>query len=128
MKALIQTALRTRKRKYDIQKLPIQIDGYFNAYLAANPEIVADTESLAAYIGITRDELNALEHHKKVGRCVSLAKTRIASVKKQLAYRGKINATLLAFDLKNDHGYREKPDDAQQMITIFKGEVLEWGS
>jgi hypothetical protein len=105
----------------------MKIDSYFNEYLPENPDIIADTESLAAYIGLTRDELNSLEGHKRIGRHIRLAKTKIAAVKKQLAFRGKINATMLVFDLKNDHGYREKPEEGGQSVIIFKGEVLEWG-
>ncbi len=103
------------------------IDSYFNDYLREHPDAVADTEALAAYLGVTREELIAFESKKRVGRSVSIAKTRIAAIKKQLAYKGKINATLLTFDLRNDHGYRDKPDETPPSITVFKGNVPEWG-
>ncbi|NLN56358.1 MAG: hypothetical protein GX148_08730 [Clostridiales bacterium] len=123
---MIQTESRCHN-KYKINELPVKIDSYFNEFLIENPDIVADVESLSAYLEMTRDELNNLEGHKKVGRHIRLAKTKIAAIKKQLAYRGRINATMLAFDLKNDHGYREKPEEGGQSVFIFKGEVLEWG-
>lgn len=112
--------------KIDVSCLPKKIDEYFDEFLKSRPEVVADIESLAAFLGVTREELVLLESHKKVGRAVLLAKTKIASEKKQLCYKGKLNATLLAFDLKNDHGYREKSEENKN-ITVLKGSVLEWG-
>lgn len=103
------------------------VDSYFNVYLKENPDVIPDTESLAAYLGITRDEFNSLETHKTVGRTVLLAKTRIAAAKKQLAFRGKLPATVLAFDLRNDHGYRDKPEENNQSTLILKGEAENWG-
>lgn len=116
-------------KKYPIKlsELKKLVDGYFNVYLAENPEVVPDTESLAAYIGLTRDELNSLESHKTAGRMIMTAKTRIAAAKKQLAFKGKLPATVLAFDLRNDHGYRDKPEENTQSILILKGEAENWG-
>lgn len=118
---------KTGKLHFELKTLPMLIDSYFNTFLAENADIVADTESLAAYLGITREELFALERRKSVGRAVSIAKTRIAAVKKQLAYKGKLPATILTFDLRNDHGYRDKPEETMPYITVFKGSVPEWG-
>lgn len=110
-------------RMGDLEKL---IKSYFEDYIRENPEIVPDTESLAAYLGITRDELNELGGTPRASRAVSSAKTRIAAAKKQLAYRGKLPAAVLAFDLRNDHGYRDRPEDAVAATLVLKGLAEEW--
>ena len=53
-----------KKYPFVISELEKLIGGYFDEYLTENPAIVPDTESLAAYLGITRDELNELETEK----------------------------------------------------------------
>ena len=116
-----------KKYPFRLSELPKLVDSYFNTYLAENPDIVPDTESLASYLGMTRDEFNSLETHGKAGRVVLMAKTKIASAKKQLAYKGKLPATVLAFDLRNDHGYRDKPEENTQSVLILKGEAENWG-
>ena len=101
---------------------------YFRKYLPESGE-VADIESLADYLGITREELIALMDDKRVGRTLKLARNRIAKIKKQLAFTGKLPAAVLSFDLKNNHGYRDKPDDSENSTdetVIFKGMVEEW--
>ena len=90
---------------------------------------VADIESLADYLGITRDEMIALMNHKRIGKILRLARNRIAKIKKQLAFGGKIPAAVLSFDLKNNHGYRDKPDENDNgggEQVIFKGKAAEW--
>ena len=59
-----------------------KIRDYFNIYLPENEGEVADIESFAVYLGITRDELTALEMSEECGREVALAKSRIAAIKK----------------------------------------------
>lgn len=115
-----------KKYPFVISELEKLIGGYFDEYLTENPAIVPDTESLAAYLGITRDELNELENGKSTSRAVRAAKTRIAAAKKQLAYRGKIPAAVLAFDLRNDHGYRDKPEENNSSTLILRGMAEEW--
>ena len=46
---------------------------------------------------------------RKCGDILKQARNRIAKIKKQLAFNGKIPAAVLSFDLKNNHGYRDKP-------------------
>ena len=50
-----------KKYPFKITSLEKLISDYFEKYLIQNPATVPDTESLAAYLGITREELNALE-------------------------------------------------------------------
>ena len=104
------------------------IDRYFNEFLKESGE-VADIESLADYLGITRDEMIALMNDKRFGKILRLARNRIAKIKKQLAFGGKIPAAVLSFDLKNNHGYRDKPDDSEGNSSeqvIFKGKTADW--
>ncbi len=115
-----------KKYPFKIAELERLTTDYFEKYIAENPSVVPDTESLAAYLGITRDDLNELEGSKKTSRTVKSAKTKIAAAKKQLAYRGKLPAAVLAFDLRNDHGYRDKPEDLNCATLILRGLAEEW--
>ncbi len=104
------------------------IDSYFNEFLPVSGEI-ADIESLADFLGITRDELMALTVDQQLGKLLRLAKNRIAKIKKQLAFGGKIPAAVLSFDLKNNHGYKDKPEDGDTTPhegVIFKGKTSQW--
>jgi len=119
---------RKRKRGVDPKELQELINSYFNEHLAVSGE-VADVESLAEYLGTTRDGLLALANDKKCGETVRRARNRIAMIKKQLAFNGKIPAAVLSFDLKNNHGYRDKPEDTdgREIETIvFKGKTESW--
>jgi len=107
-----------------------RIDDYFNRYLAESGE-VADIESLADYLGITRDEMMEMMNHRKFGGILRLARNRIAKIKKQLAFGGKIPAAVLSFDLKNNHGYRDKPEDNDSHggngeQVVFRGKTADW--
>lgn len=105
-----------------------KIDGYFSVYLKESGEI-ADIESLADYLGITRDEMIAMMNDKRFGKALRLARNRIAKIKKQLAFGGKIPAAVLSFDLKNNHGYRDKPEDSEGAggeQVVFKGKAADW--
>lgn len=103
------------------------MEAYFAQHLAESGE-VADIESLADYLGTTRDELLALMHDKRYGKTMRCARNRIAKIKKQLAFRGKIPATVLSFDLKNNHGYRDKPEEneASAEQVVFRGKTEDW--
>lgn len=116
-----------QKYPFKLSELDKLIEKYFSDHLGNHPELIPDTESLASYLGITRNELNSLSEHKLVGRTVQQAKTRIASEKKQLAFRGKLPPTVLAFDLRNDHGYRDKPEETPQTTIVLRGSSDEWG-
>lgn len=104
------------------------VDDYFSKHLAESGE-VADIESLADYLGTTRDEMMAMMNDKKYGKILRLARNRIAKIKKQLAFGGKIPAAVLSFDLKNNHGYRDKPEDSDfgsVETVVFKGKASDW--
>ncbi len=119
-----------KKEKNELTKEILQekLDSYFGVHLKESGE-VADIEGLADYLGMTRDELMGMMNHKKVGKELRLARNRIAKIKKQLAFGGKIPAAVLSFDLKNNHGYRDKPEDNEGQgneQVIFKGKTADW--
>ena len=104
------------------------IEKYFSSYLVESGE-VADIEGLADYLGITRDEIIGLMNDRTFDKSLRLARNKIAKIKKQLAFGGKIPAAVLSFDLKNNHGYRDKPEDndsASHETVIFKGKAQDW--
>ena len=107
-----------------------KIREYFDVYLPESEGEIADIESFAVYLGITRDELAALEMSEECGREVALARSRIAAIKKQLAFRGRIPAAVLSFDFKNNHGYRDRAEPEPQFTAntlILHGEAEKWG-
>ncbi len=130
MKAVSENKNVSRKKRLfgSIKDCERAIENYFEVYLTESGE-VADIESLADYLGITRDEMFALMSDKRFGKALRLARNKIAKIKKQLAFGGKIPAAVLSFDLKNNHGYRDKPDDGDgnhNEQVIFKGKTADW--
>ena len=116
------------KKHLTYEELDERLDRYFGEYLKESGEI-ADIESLADYLGMTRSDLMAMMRDKSVGQLLCLARNRIAKIKKQLAFCGKIPSSVLAFDLKNNHGYKDKPEDSDgnpQQTVIFKGKTSQW--
>ena len=117
-----------KKKSLNEAELSEKIERYFGEYLQESGE-VADIESLADYLGTTRDELIILMNDKTVGAILRLARNKIAKIKKQLAFGGKIPAAVLSFDLKNNHGYKDKPEDAEafgQETIVFRGKASQW--
>jgi hypothetical protein len=104
-----------------------KLDEYFGSYLADKGEI-ADIESLADFLGITREELISHMGDENYGSLLRVARNRIAKIKKQLAFNGKLQATVLAFDLKNNHGYKDKPEESEieSDPVVFKGKTGNW--
>jgi hypothetical protein len=110
------------------EEFQIKVERYFSVFLTESGEI-ADIESLADYLGITRDEMIAMMNDRRYGKTLRLARNRIAKIKKQLAFGGKIPAAVLSFDLKNNHGYRDKPEDTEgngHEQVVFKGKAADW--
>lgn len=122
-------AIETNKKSFKTRKeLENAINAYFEEYLKQSNE-VADIESLADYLGTTRDEIMSKLNDKRFGSVLRLARNRIAKIKKQLAFGGKIPAAVLSFDLKNNHGYRDKPEDSEGVTgdtIVFKGKTSDW--
>ena len=111
-----------------VEELIESVERYFGEFLPQSGEI-ADIESLADYLGTTRDELIAMMNDKRFGFTLRLARNRIAKIKKQLAFGGRIPAAVLSFDLKNNHGYKDKPEDSDTTpheSVVFKGKTSQW--
>ena len=102
---------------------------YFDMHLPTSGE-VADIEGLADFLGTTRDALWALLEHDTYGTLLQCAFNRIAKIKKQLAFGGKLPAAVLSFDLKNNHGYRDRPEETRDGNTgttvVFMGKTEDW--
>lgn len=113
----------------DPERLKAVIEDYFGRYLAESGE-VADIEGLADHLCSTRDELLDMMQDRKCGDILRQARNKIAKIKKQLAFNGRIPAAVLSFDLKNNHGYRDKPEDSDgaddREKVIFKGKASDW--
>ncbi len=104
-----------------------KLSNYFEDFLRENADEVADIESLAEYLGTTREGLFALEKNKLYGFELRLARNKIARIKKQLAFHGKLPPAVLSFDLKNNHGYRDKNEEAAGAETlVIKGAAKNW--
>lgn len=101
---------------------------YFREWLPESGE-VADIEGLADYLGTTRDVLTGLMQHRTYGVSLRRACNKIAKIKKQLAFSGKLPAAVLSFDLKNNHGYRDRPEEnteGQGSTVVFRGKTGDW--
>lgn len=100
---------------------------FFAERIAESGE-VPDVEGLAEFLHTTRDELFRLKEHRVYGRYLERAFNSIAKQKKQLAFAGKLPAAVLSFDLKNNHGYRDKPEERGEAGTtvVFRGMAEEW--
>ncbi len=110
------------------QDCKTKLASYFDEFLPASGE-VADIEGLADYLGTTRSELMGLTEHKTYGKLLRCAGNRIAKIKKQLAFRGKLPAAVLSFDLKNNHGYKDRPEEQNEVggvTVVFRGKAQEW--
>ncbi len=106
-----------------------RIAEYFDRYLAERADEVADVESLADYLGTTREGLFAMEKGTRFGFELRKARNRIAKIKKQLAFRGKLPPAVLSFDLKNNHGYKDKQEETGTDNTvIIKGIAKDWSN
>ncbi len=110
----------------DMADCKARLRDYFEVYLASDENEVADIESLADYLGTTREGIFAMESGE-YGFELRKARNRIAKIKKQLAFRGKLPSAVLSFDLKNNHGYRDKTEDGAEADTvIIRGIAKGW--
>lgn len=108
-----------------------RINCYFSQYLPEHTEEVADVEALADFLSCTRNDIFEMMSDKKYSPAVSRAMNRIAFIKKQLAFKGKIPAAVFVFDMKNNHSYKDKPDfgdSSEKSTVILKGEAGKWGN
>ena len=107
-----------------------KINSYFEQHLPAHADEVADVEALADFLSCTRNDIFEMMSDKKYSPAVLQAMNRIAFIKKQLAFKGKIPAAVFVFDMKNNHSYKDKPengDSSEKSTVILKGEAGKWG-
>lgn len=102
-----------RPRKFDT---PEEFEAAANEYfMACQLEgKVAHVSGLAAHLDSTRQTLHDYESGTydtetvKFSDTVKRAKSKCEASKLDLAYSGKANATICIFDLKNNHGWKDK--------------------
>jgi hypothetical protein len=92
-------------KSYAIKK---KIDGFWK-YCKDN-NYIPDVETLALYLDVHRKTLWAWEtgDNKVLSNIIKKAKNTIFHEQKQLAFRGKLNATIFIFNAKNNFGYVDK--------------------
>lgn len=105
-----------------------RINGYFDEYLPNHEGEVADIEALADYLRITRRDVFDMLADRKYAPAAARAMNRIAKIKKQLAFSGKIPPAVFSFDMKNNHEYKDRPesDAPAQSTVVFRGETYKW--
>jgi len=83
-------------------------------------DYIPDIETLCLYLDVSRVTLwtwETQEDNKDLANIIKNAKNRIFHYKKQLAFKGKMNATIFIFDAKNNHGYVDKIDHEHNSNT-----------
>lgn len=86
--------------------------GYFNYLRTANSKLdenqglIASIEGLCCYVGITRGTLARYrERSPEWAECIDYIKNHIANIQMDLAFKNKINPTLMIWNGCNNYGY-----------------------
>lgn len=114
---------RTGNIMYTAQELEIEAAEYFKAVEYRNAEglqEIPDVEGIALWLGVSRATLCLWENDVKypeIANVVRDIKSRIMYYKKQLAYSNRCNATVFIFDAKNNHGYKDKTEIENTVIS-----------
>ena len=78
-----------------------------NASLEPQQRLIPDIESWCCFLGITRQTLmKYTKRNQQWSDAIEMIKENIAMAKKQLGLRNRIPQMVLAFDLVNNHAYR----------------------
>lgn len=78
-----------------------------NASLEPQQRLIPDIESWCCFLGITRQTLmKYTKRNQQWSEAIEMIKEHIGMAKKQLGMRNRIPQMVLAFDLVNNHGYR----------------------
>lgn len=104
-----------------MQELSARVD----AYMALESEVKSPA-GLAVFLGMGTEGLQALAQGKS--RRAALLRCAMARMEKELiegALRGKYNATMSAFLLKSEFGYREKRGEASEPSSAIRVELDE---
>lgn len=80
---------------------------------------IPDIEGFCSYIDSYRDLLSEYESKAEFSDTIKRIKNWMYYRKKQLAFSGRMNATVYIFDAKNNHGYVDK----QEIDNNHMGEV-----
>lgn len=112
---------RSYRKKGELSRMATR---YFDEYLPTHENEIPDVESFAVFLGISREELMKFDKEE-----LEMVLTRIAGVKKQLAMKGKIPASVFTFDFKNNHGYGDKSEAKDEAISVsIVGKAVDWSS
>ena len=116
-----------RPRKYEtveqfLDGVERYID-YINTQNAAGVALIPDVEGLALFLGVCRSTLYDWQKSRpgEFSDTVKITLNAIAAAQKQLAYKEKIPALILAMNFNNNHGYTQAP----QKIEISTAHKLE---
>lgn len=121
---------RGRPRKYEnVEELMEATQNYFKYISDANQDgvhLVPDVEGLCTYLQISRSQLFEWERNRgeDFQNAIGLIKNTIASMKKQLALKGKIPPIVFATDFNNNHGYVQK-QQMELQVEQKKEEVID---
>ena len=85
-----------------------QDDGFFD--WCDDNKFVPDIEGLAVYLDTSRKVILDYEKKDEFSYTIKKIKDKIFFYKKQLAFKGKLNATVFIFDAKNNHEYADKQE------------------
>jgi len=119
MKKVISEKIKKNKKKITINPVgrplkfpdPDKLQSYINNYFNSLKENdIADIESLAEYLDTSRKVLFEYEKKTEYSNAIKKAKNKIASIKKQLAMKGIIPASVFIFDFKNNHDYADRQE------------------
>ena len=101
-----QNKILSRTKTFNIKK---KIDDFWD--WCKQNDYIPDTEILCKYLNVNRSTLwrwEIDEDNSNLCNLIKNVKNDIFAYKKQLAMRGKMNATIFIFDAKNNHGYVDK--------------------
>lgn len=110
-----------------VEDLHTCIKAYWDYVAVANEKgirLVPDVEGVASFLGISRGTLIKWEqtNYQDWGEELARLRTDIASVKKQLAFNGKIPPIVFATDFNNNHDYKQKQDTVIVATSPFGNE------
>lgn len=112
---LTKNKASSQTKLYKIKK---QLKGFWQ-YCTDN-EFIPTVETLCLYLDINRSTLHRWEHSEdnlQLCNIIKNVKNRIFHTQKQLALRGKLNATVFIFNAKNNFGYVDKIDHEHNTAT-----------
>jgi hypothetical protein len=110
-----QTDIQYKKDKNKIHKKVSELRKKINHFwqYCKDNDLIPDVELLCKVLGTCRQRLHeweTSEDNKEISDLIKNVKNDIFVNKKQLAFKGKLNATIFIFDAKNNHGYVDKQE------------------